>query len=53
LLGASTGLVGDWFTQGLLGVLGGPLTLAFTTVLLGAGVMLTFDVSVRTRFAAR
>ncbi|HEY1293639.1 MAG TPA: hypothetical protein VGJ60_11195, partial [Chloroflexota bacterium] len=42
LLGQSTGLVGEWFTGGLIGVAGGPCTVAFTLAVLVLGAALTF-----------
>lgn len=51
LLGQSTGLFGDWFTQFLIDVLGVPLTLVITLILLGVGSILTFDLR-RPRLAA-
>ncbi len=52
LLGQSTGLVGDWFTEALVSVLGGPLTVVLTMTLLATGSVLTFDLW-RRRLAAR
>jgi hypothetical protein len=43
LLGQSTGLVGEWFTGFLLELLGTPLTITFIAALMGAGLLLTFD----------
>ena len=43
LMGQSTGLVGGWFTEALVSVLGGPLTVLITVALLVIGSLLTFD----------
>src|SRR5689334_14609224 len=43
LLGQSTGLVGEWFTGFLIELLGGPLTVALTLVLMTVGSILAFD----------
>ncbi len=52
LLGQSTGVVGGWFTEALVSVLGGPLTVVITMALLATGSLLTFPVR-RLRAAAR
>jgi hypothetical protein len=44
LLGASTGVVGEWFTQWLIDLIGGPLTAVLVVGFLSAGAVLTFDV---------
>jgi len=53
VLGQSTGLVGDWFTGALVGVLGGALTIVITVALLAVGSLLTFNVWRQLRRAAR
>jgi hypothetical protein len=54
LLGQSTGLVGDYLTGSLVSVLGGPLTIALTCVLVTVGSALAFNVApLRWRSAAR
>jgi hypothetical protein len=52
LLGQSTGLLGEWFTGALVGLLGGPLTVVITMALIGLGSILAFDVW-RRRLATR
>jgi hypothetical protein len=52
LLGQSTGLLGEWFTEFLLELLGAPLTLAGIAVLVSVGVALTFDLRTRRRRGA-
>lgn len=54
LLGQSTGSVGEWFTDFLLALVGGPVAVALTLGVLMAGSALTFDLNHwRRRFAAR
>ena len=43
LLGQSTGLVGEWFTGMLIDVLGGPVTVLLTLVLVSLGAALAFN----------
>jgi len=54
LLGGSTGLIGEWLTTFLLGLVGGPLTVALIVILVGLGVALAFDLRLkRPSLAAR
>jgi hypothetical protein len=43
LLGQSTGLLGEWFTHFLIDLLGFPIAVATTVIVLGVGAVLTFD----------
>ncbi len=44
LLGASTGVIGEWLTAFLVDLVGGPLTVALVVAVVSAGAVLTFGV---------
>jgi hypothetical protein len=43
LLGASTGVIGEWLTAFLIDLVGGPLTIVLVVAVVSAGAFLTFD----------
>jgi 4TM region of DNA translocase FtsK/SpoIIIE len=47
LLGQSTGLVGDWLTEFLFDLIGGPLAAVTVVLLIAAGTVLVFDINFR------
>lgn len=47
LMGSSTGVVGEWFTDFMVELIGTPLTTLLVVGLVSAGVVLTFDLRKR------